>query len=518
MNKIYQKRLSQLKKDLKSKSYLGFIQKLFKEFKNAEIYLVGGAVRDYLLGITDIKDYDFVVRNVKSENLNKFLEKQGEVNLVGKNFGVYKFYPKGEKLEEAIDVALPRKEHSIDFQGGYKDFEIQSDYKMNIKEDLSRRDFTINALAFDLEKEKIIDEYDGLKDLKNKIIKTVGKPEERFKEDYSRMLRALRFSCQLDFEIDKETFKILKENISNINKKRLISGKSERVVPFETISEELLKAFYENPVKALELYDKSEAFAQLIPELLDMKGCIQPPNFHSEGDVWEHTKLCLENLNSPEFKKQFKDNLDINAELIIAVLLHDIGKPITLKTPEKDGTDRIRFNEHDIKGAKLARSICKKLKLDSQEEGSNLRVNPENIFWMIKKHLIMIHGDINDMRAATIEKMFFDKEKPGKNLLKLLYIDAISTIPESGKSDLTNFEKLVKRIEELDKLHKEKDKLPPPILDGNEIMAKFKLSPGKKVGELLSILREEQLQGRVGREKIVKDKKGKALEILKKHL
>ena len=516
MNKIYQKRLSQLKKNLARKPYLKFIKKLFKKFPESEIYLVGGAVRDTLLGLKEQKDYDFVVRNIAPQSLNEFLEKIGQVSLVGKNFSVYKFYPQGKKLDEAIDIALPRTEHALN-TGGYKDFEVQSDYRMPIKEDLARRDFTINAFAFDLKNGKLIDEFRGLSDLENKIIRTVGEPKKRFSEDYSRMLRALRFSCQLDFKIEINTFKSIKENISNINKKRLVSNKFERVVPSETISEELLKAFYENPKRALELYDKSSTFEQLVPELLAMKDCLHPKNFHSEGDVYEHTKLCIENLKSKNFRKQFKDNPEINTELIIAVLLHDIGKPLTIKTPEKDGTDRIRYNEHDIKGAKLARSICKNLKFDSEPRESILRVNPENVFWMIKRHLITLHGDINKMRAATIEKLFFNKLRPGKNLLRLLYIDAISTIPEKGETDLTNFYKLVKRIKDLDKLHKEKDKLPPPILDGNEIMAKLKLKSGPQIGKLLSILREEQLQGRVGMEKSVKERKKKALEILEKY-
>lgn len=524
MKNIYRKRLLQLKEDLENKSYLEFVQKLFQKYPKSEIYLVGGAVRDYLLGITNINDYDFVVRNVAPKDLNKFLEKSGKVNLVGKNFGVYKFYPtclpvsqESEKIDEAIDVALPRTEHAME-TGGYRDFEIQSDYRMSIEEDLSRRDFTVNALAYDLKNEKLIDEFDGLRDLENKVIKTVGRPEERFQEDYSRMLRALRFSCQLDFKIDNKTFKILKDNIANLNKKRIVSNKNERIVPYEIISEELLKSFYENPIKALYLYNKSGAFEQLIPELLKTKDCIHPKNFHSEGDVWEHTKLCVKNLRSEKFKKQFKDNPDVDAELAITVLLHDIGKPLTIQIPEKDGTDRIRYNEHDIKGAKKAREICKRLKLDSQPEDSSLRVDPENVFWMIKKHLIMIHGDINDMRAATIEKLFFNNNRPGKNLLKLLFADAISTIPEKGKTDLTNFYKLVKRIQELDKLHKEKDKLPAPILDGNEIMNKFKIKSGPQIGTLLDVIREAQLQGEIDKEKSVKDKKNMAYKILETYL
>jgi len=144
-----------------------FIQNFFATFSQGEVYLVGGAVRDILLERTT-KDYDFVVGNVKAKELEDFFAKIGEIDLVGKSFGVLKFVPHGFKVGEnnfeAIDVALPRTEVA-GMSGGYKDFEVQSDPNLSIEEDLSRRDFTINALAWDLKNKKIIDEFDGLKDL-----------------------------------------------------------------------------------------------------------------------------------------------------------------------------------------------------------------------------------------------------------------------------------------------------------------------------------------------------------------
>ncbi len=256
--------------------------------------MVGGAVRDAILG-RPTKDYDFVVRGVSKAELQKFLASQGKVNLVGKRFGVFKFRPKGWVGEE-IDIALPRTEHSIGLTGAYRDFKINSNASLKIEDDLSRRDFTINAMAFRLAPTSykliptsyLIDPFNGLNDLRKGIIRTVGNPDTRFREDYSRMLRAIRFACQLDFEIETKTWKSVIKNIINLNKK--IGG--ERVVPPEVIAKELVKAVSHNPVWAIELLDKSGAVKQLFPELLRSKKCPQPKKFHNEGDCWTHTILA----------------------------------------------------------------------------------------------------------------------------------------------------------------------------------------------------------------------------------
>ncbi len=514
---IYETRLRDFHQRMEQEASLSFVKELLTTFSDGEIYLVGGAVRDAALGQMKQKDYDFVVRNVAVENLEKFLEKRGDVVLVGKTFGVYKFMPHGFKLEEPIDIALPRTEHSFGEGGGYRDFKVQSDPKMQIEKDLERRDFTINAMAWDLKNGKLIDPFSGMTDLEAKVIRAVGEPKERFREDYSRMLRALRFAAQFDFEIEEKTFGVLKEMMKHINDERQRGHKKERVVPHETIAKELLKAFWHNPIRAFDLYDESGATRELMSELLQMKNCPQPSNWHSEGDVWVHTRLALEKLQSEEFKKQFGKEKP-RAEVIMGVLFHDLGKPLTIKTPEKDGVDRIRFDEHDVVGGELAEKICRRLKLDSLPEGSPLRVEPSRVKQMISKHMLLIQGEIEAMRNSTIEKYFFNPNFPGQGLLQLTFVDALATIPKDGKPDLNNFYAMQKRIEKLKELVKERERLPAPILDGYEIMEHFGLKPGPRVGELIAVLREAQLSGEVGApDEPIEERKKEGFEVLEKY-
>jgi len=200
---------------LKNKDELGFLNKLINEKRGVEIYFVGGTVRDLILADFQgtefkIKDIDIVIRNIEAAELENFLNKFGKVNLVGKTFGVFKFVPNDIRIEEPIDIALPRSEEAFR-TGGYRDFIIQSEPSLPIEVDLSRRDFTINAIAIDYKKANIIDPYNGISDIKKKSIKAVGNPFERFTEDFSRILRAIRFACQLNFRIEKNGNKILDE-------------------------------------------------------------------------------------------------------------------------------------------------------------------------------------------------------------------------------------------------------------------------------------------------------------------
>ncbi len=506
---------------LEREKQFSFLKEFRKEFPKSEVYLVGGAVRDLLLD-RPTKDYDFIVRKVDAKNLEEFLAAHGIVKLVGQTFGVFKFVPKGGDRHKPLEIALPRKDFAFG-TGGYRDVEVQSDPNLPVKEDLARRDFTINALAVKLEKVRgkwrIIDLFGGLEDLERKIIRAVGRPEKRFKEDYSRMLRGIRFACQLDFQIEEKTWRVIKNKISCLNeiirKVELVpSGRiveqevmETRVVPYEIIAREFLKSLYCSPAKAFDLYDKSGAFKEIMPELLKMKGCPQPKNWHSEGDVWIHTRLALEKLTSDSFKKQFGTR-KLSTELILATLFHDLGKPYTIKTPEKDNTDRIRFNEHDTVGAEIAKKICRRLKLSSPED---FGVNLEKVVWLIGHHMLLVQGDISKMRPGTIEKYFFNPRNPGQDLLKLSFVDISATVPETGQSDFTEFEQMLARIKELEQLSTTKKELPRPILDGHEIMKKFKLKPGPKIGQLLNILREEQLSGKI------KERKG-AIKFLRKHL
>jgi len=497
-----------------------FIIKVSKQFPQAQIYVVGGAVRDFLLNRPS-KDFDFVIRGVAAEALKNFLETLGIVKLVGRNFGVFKFVPAGGDEHSSIDVALPRTEHAFG-TGGYHDFDVQSDPHLPVVEDLKRRDFTVNAIALEVSQgnqPKIVDPFDGLKDLKNKILRAVGQPEDRFQEDYSRMLRALRFSCQISFKIEEKTWQAIIKNIFHINDIRssveLVAGgasaeneiKEERVVPYEVVAKEFLKAFLADPVRAMDLYDESGAFRELIPELLTMKNCPQPENFHSEGDVWTHTRLALAKLSSPEFIKQFSDQ-QASISLILAVLFHDIGKPATLTTPEQHGADRIRFNEHDTTGAKMAVNIFNRLRLSNPE---GVGIDVDKVAWLIQHHMILVHGDIEAMRESTIEKYFFNPDHLGDDLLKLSWADIAATVPPKGRPDFTQFKQMLARIERLKSLSKTKKNLPPALLDGHELMKLFSLKPGQRIGELKDALREEQLSGRVSTREA-------AIEFLRRHM
>lgn len=478
---------------IKTEKPLGFIFKLLKAYPRAEVFLVGGMVRDLILGRPSI-DYDFVVRNLELKKLEDFLKKAGRVNLVGKNFGVLKFRPKGSRLE-AIDLALPRTEFALG-TGGYHDFKVQSDHKLPIQEDLSRRDFTINAMAWDLKKRKLIDPFGGQGDLKRGLIKAVGLPEERFKEDYSRILRALRLMVQLDFKIEIKTWGAVKKLIGCLN---------DKVVPRETIAKEFLKSLEESPLKTFDFYEQSGAFKVLMPEILAMKKVVQPEEFHTEGDVFIHTKMALATLDSKWFKQFFPTKNSLEA--VLAILFHDIGKPGTFTAPASPKEGRVRFNNHNVVGAEIARDICDRLKLSSYEG----RVNTERVFWLVKNHLILMAGKIVEMRATTIEKYFFNDKFSGEDLLRLSLADVLATIPPSGQPNLTNFNLILARIKELTKVGPKKKELAKPLLNGHEIMKKFKLKSGPKIGELTKALREEQLSGRL------KDKQG-AFKFLKKHL
>ncbi|OGG91637.1 hypothetical protein A3H03_03030 [Candidatus Kuenenbacteria bacterium RIFCSPLOWO2_12_FULL_42_13] len=512
-----------LKKTIKTLAQDGFLDWLVEIRKNeGEVFLVGGAVRDALIGDRVIKDYDFIVRGIEIERLGKILERLGRVELVGKSFGVYKFVPIGKKMETAFDIALPRTEISL-ATGGYKDFKVSYNYRLDIRGDLGRRDFTINALAWDLKKEELIDEFGGLLDLKHRQIKTVGNAYERFGEDYSRMLRAIRFACQLGYKIEDNTWAALQKLIQKINEEK----GGERIVPYEIIGEEILKAFAGNPLSAFGLMDKSGATAELLPELLKMKNCPQPKNWHSEGDVWEHTRLCLKILGSEAFKERFSQSIIfdkkiknqsrdrgtkikmkeelINAELVMAVLFHDVGKPFTIITPEKDKADRIRFNGHDEFGADLAEQIFKKLKLSATPD---FDFDPERASWLIRRHHLFDTKPATEMKNSTLEKYFFDQHYSGEDLLKLGFVDQSSCIQENGKIDLGNFNTVVKRIKELKKLGKGRN-LPKPLINGNEVMKILGIKPGKRVGKILEQLREKQLAGKI------KDKEEAKKEIKK---
>lgn len=525
--------INNLKQFFQEKRF-NFIDKIHKQYPKATVFLVGGAVRDILAENSKFKtlnpkqaqnhqitkspnnipaeDLDFVVEGISRDELEKFLEKNGTVKDVeSRAFGVFVFVPKKLKSynlqPESFDIALPRDEHWIG--GGYKDIEVKTE-GLTLKDDLSRRDFTINAMAIDLQTYKLIDLFGGQKDLENKIISTVGRPEERFQEDPSRILRGIRFAIQLDFKIEKKTFAAMKEmigeirrpidsssatqndnHLSSLRERRRPKDLTKYRVSEEVIAKEFLKAFAKNPVRTLKIYDKVGLLKLLLPEVKKMQGVEQPKNFHSEGDVYEHTLLALKKLKTA------------NINLKLATLFHDIGKPVTF-TPPKDKNDRIHFNEHDEKGAEIAKKIIERLRLTSMSPDSGLHADEEIVLWLVSKHMILVTAKPEEMRLTTFEKYFFREDGAGDDLLRLSWADISATVPPSGKPDFLIYNAFVKKIEEVrSAVHaaKKERTLPPPLISGNEVMKVLKIKSGPEVGKVLAQIRERQLAGKLKNKK-----------------
>lgn len=492
---------------LKSDADLTSLHEVWEELPESEWYLVGGMVRDIMLGREEkSKDHDFVVRKVSLQQVEDSLEGKGKVSLVGKTFGVLKFTPEG--ADQAIDIAWPRKEKSTG-AGGYRDFDVQSDSELPVEDDLARRDLTINAMAWDVRHDRLVDPFGGRDDVENKVLRAVGEPKERFAEDYSRMLRTLRFACQLGFEIEEKTWQALTDLMPHLDDRvervRERKGKGtdrmftetvqERVVPYELMSREFAKALDADPVKAIDLFERSGALFRIFPELKEMRGCAQSPDHHSEGDVWTHSKLSVERLMGPEFAKTFPGERP-SVETVLAVLLHDVGKPDT----QADDGERITFYGHDHRGAEIVSGIESRLRFSSVE---GYDIDPERLYFLVQMHLFPNSIDLNTVKRTTLERYFLADPGLGRQLLHMAFADASASIPEGGEPDLTNLARLMEVLEEV-RAHADVGKTPKGFVTGHDVMEITGLEPGAEVGKLLHQLREAQLSGEVATEEDAK--------------
>ena len=288
---------------------LDVLSKLDKNGSKALI--VGGAVRDALQGF-DPKDIDIEVYNISYSDLSSFLSKYGTVNLVGKNFGVVKFNPKGGSME--YDFSVPRRENKVGI--GHKDFEVTFDESMTIKDAALRRDFTFNALAYDPITNEVYDYFGGVNDLNNKIIRHTS---DKFQEDALRILRAMQFQARFDFTIAPETIEAMKE---------MLETDDFAALPKERVFEEWRK--WAEKGKRHDLIFKFLRDTDLInyyPELKLLKETPQDKIWHPEGDVEVHTTLCLKRLD--EIIKEQDIHGDEKLVLVMSVLFHDIAKPPT---------------------------------------------------------------------------------------------------------------------------------------------------------------------------------------------
>ncbi len=451
-----EKKLIAWQKSIQGSAEFGFIFDLIKEFPEANIYLVGGAVRDLIIE-RPTKDYDFVISKVEPKTLEKFLTGKGQVNLVGKSFGVFKFMPdcllNKEERFEAFDIALPRTENA-GMSGGYRDFEIQSDKDLPIEEDLGRRDFTINALAWDLKNKKLIDPFNGLSDLKNKIIKAIGEPEKRFQEDYTRMLRAIRFSCQLDFLIEAYTLKTINEKAEKI-----------ATIPAERINEELTKIILSPKAEeGIRLMKEIGLLKILIPELDSAAGITQ--NKAHIYDVYEHSVRALGAGAARDYK----------LEIRLAALFHDIGKP---KTKEGEGVDS-SFHNHDQVGAKMTKHILKRLGY------SNELIN--SVYHLVRYH--MFYYAMDTVSDAGVRRLLSRLGKENiEDFINLRICDRLGMgRPKAKPWKLIELERRLKEVQ--------LDPIAPKMLklNGTELMELLKIIPGPRVGLILNALLGEVLE------------------------
>lgn len=454
-----------------------FVQTIFERHPESRVYVVGGAVRDWLLK-KDVKDYDLVVAGVPLEELIATLQTAGEVDVVGKRFGVLKLRPTDDN--RTFDIALPRKEYSWSFTGGYRDFDIQSDHTLPIDVDLSRRDFTINAMAYDLRGKEIVDPFFGQKDLKAKIVRTVGSAATRFQEDYSRMLRGIRFACRLGFTLSEQTAKAIAKLGHHLNDRM----HDDWVVAREVISQEFLKAFDAAPQRCLQLMDELGLLAIIFPELKALQVCEQTPPYHTEGNAYEHVLLALQQTEHAPFKTHFPEPLPLMSKL--AILFHDLGKPAAAK---KDG-DRIRFIGHEAIGAKMTAELCNRLKLGSTPY---YPFSHDDLVWIVREHLFAIKRKGQPIKATLIEQMFFSPRRPGRSLLHCMLADQLASVRADAVTEPEPIETLLAQIHQL----APDGTLPPPLISGHDVIEWLELKEGPKIAEILDAVREEQLQGKI---------------------
>lgn len=401
-------------------------------------FFVGGCVRDLAMHINP-KEYDISTSADPHEVMRIFPNSI----TVGVNFGVVIVLRDRFKFE----VATFRREESYS-DGRHPDNVI---YSNDETEDVLRRDFTINGMLYDPFSEELIDYTGGLNDIKGQTIKTIGNPSVRFKEDKLRMLRAVRFGAQLDYEIEDTTLGAIKEMASSICH-----------VSAERIRDEILKIItQEHPGNGLRLLREMGLLKYILPDVDRMHGVPQPPNFHPEGDVFNHTCLIMDKLYEITDGKQ-------SPELAIGALLHDVGKPDTYTE-----SDRIRFNGHDRIGAEISRRICKGLKL------SNKQI--EIIASLVREHLKF--KDVFNMRESTLKR--FLGMPNFEDHLKLHLADCLAS---HGLTEAYEF--VIKKLGEI-KIEELKPKL---LLDGFDLI-EMGYTPGPVFSKILDSLEEAQLEG-----------------------
>ncbi|MXZ48064.1 MAG: CCA tRNA nucleotidyltransferase [Candidatus Dadabacteria bacterium] len=427
--------------DFEKKNFAGALEvvKTLGE-KGYEAFFVGGCVRDALLGV-ECDEID-IATSATPEHVQQAFSK---TVAVGKSFGVVLVIKGDMKFE----VATFRRESSYG-DGRHPE---HVDYTKSAEEDVRRRDFTINGMLYDPVSAELYDYVGGIGDLERRLVRTIGDSEERFGEDRLRMIRAVRFASCLDFELDQAALSSIRSEAAAIS---VVSG--------ERIREELVKILTRrNPGNGLKLLSSSGLLEHFLPEVECMHGVRQPPQFHPEGDVFEHTCLVMNMLYGNT------DGL-YSDELAVGALLHDVGKP-----PTYSESDRIRFNGHDRVGAKMSEGICRRLRFSKKQI--------KRISELILEHLKF--KDVFNMRESTLKRFlslpYFEEH------MQMHLADCMAS---HGQTDAYNFIR-----EKMEEYGREEIK-PPPLLSGQDLID-LGYSPGPVFSEILGKVEELQLENRL---------------------
>lgn len=421
-------------------------------------YVVGGVVRDLFLNRFS-KDIDILVIGNGMElakKVAKEISPKLEVNIF-KNFGTAQFMYQ----DAAIEFVGARKE-SYDFNSRKPTVENGS-----LEEDLSRRDFTVNALAIGLSgihKDELVDLFNGFEDLQSKVLKTPLDPDITFSDDPLRMMRAVRFASQLNFSIEIETLDAIKRNASRLE-----------IISNERIMDEFNKILLSSkPSIGINLCEQTGLLEQFLPEICALKG-IDILNGKGHKDNYLHTLQVVDKMAL----------VNPNLWLIWAALLHDIAKPLTKKYDEKVGWS---FHGHEFIGSKMVKRIFTNLRLPTNEKMKYVRK-------MVGLHLRPISLVEEQITDSAVRRLLFEAGDDIDDLMLLCEADVTSKIPEKIKKCMQNFANVREKLKEIE----EKDKLrnwQPPI-SGELIMSTFNINPCRNVGIIKDAIREAILEGEI---------------------
>ena len=426
---------------------------------NQETYVVGGFVRDYLLGRGRKKDIDFVtVGNgiLLAKELSKSLGNTSQVS-VFKRFGTAMFRDHDVELEF---VGARKESYSEDSRKPHVE-------DGNLEDDQKRRDFTINTLAISMNKDsfgELIDPFNGIEDLKNGIIRTPLEPNITYSDDPLRMMRAIRFAAQLNFIIEDKSFQAIIDNAHRLE-----------IVSFERVMDEFQKIMMtDKPSVGLTLLEKAGLLQYILPELVALKG-IEEVEGQKHKDNFYHTLEVVDNISI---------NTD-NVWLRWAALLHDIGKAVTKRFDKKVGWT---FHSHEFVGSKMVVKLFRRLKLPL---GNQMKY-VQKLVMMSSRPIAVVDDDATD---SALRRLLFDAGEDFEDLITLCKADITTKNERKQRRFKQNFELVEQKIKDVEERDRVRNFQPP--ITGEQVMEMFGLAPCKEVGIIKNAIKEAILEGEV---------------------